>query len=222
MNIMKLRQAAPALLVIFVSILLMQLQPSFGVWCCALVLPLIVGASLFVVRFWSATKAQFAVIAAAFSTVPVVHHAWVFNVEGNAIMAWSLPFALVPALLIVAVATRAPLVRQLRTRRAAFAVIAAASAFCYGMGAAYFANSFFDHGRVQRYDATVKARVVRRHFGFLFKQYDLNVSPWGNHRTVDSITVEPEVIAALRVGDHVYIEQLPGTLGIPWVRVAAP
>jgi len=220
-EMLKFRQAAPALLVFFVSIVLMQLQPSLGVWSGALLVPLIVGGSLFVLRWWSATPPELALIAAAFSTIPALEHAWVFNVEGEMILAWTALFALVPALLTVAIARRSPLVRQLRTRHEWFAVVAVVCAFSYGLGAAYFANTFFDDGPVQRFDATVKSRWVHSQFGILFKRYDLNVSPWGNHRTIDSISVEPDVLMALRVGDHVRIEQLPGLLGIPWVRVTA-
>lgn len=199
----------------------MQVQPSLAVWGAVLIWPLVAGASLLVERVWSATPPQAAIIAAAFSTTPAVHHAWIFNVEGNAIIAWAAPFALAPLLLGVAVAWRAPVVRQIPSRREVFGIIAAVSAFSYGMGAAYFANTFFDQGPAKQYDATVKARVVSSHFGFLFKRYDVNVSPWGTHRTIDSITVEPDVIMALRVGDDVRIEQLPGLLGIPWARIRA-
>ena len=218
---MKLRRAAPPLLVLFASGALMQQQPSLAVWIGTLLLPFLVSPSLFVARWWSATPPQFALIAAAFSTTPAVHHAWVFNVEGEAILAWSVPFALVPCLLAVVIARRAPLVRQIRVRRALFAVIAVVGAFSYGMGAAYFANTFFDRGPVKHYDATVKARMLSSHYGFLFKQYEVNVSPWGDHKSVDSITVTPDVIGTLRVGGNVRIEQSPGLLGIPWVRIVA-
>jgi hypothetical protein len=120
------------------------------------------------------------------------------------------------------VALRAAVVRQLRERRVVFGIIAGVSCFSYGMGAAYFANTYFDGGSVQPFHATVRSRIVSSYFGVLFKQYDLNVSPWGSHKTVDSINVSSDVIAALREGDHVRIEQSPGLLGIPWVRVAAP
>lgn len=219
---LKLSRIKPVVLVILVSGILTQLEPSLGVWCGALSLPLLAVASLFVTRWWATTPPQLAVIAGAFSTMPAVHHAWVFNVEGNAILAWSGLFALVPLLLVVAVALRAALVRQIRARRVVFAIIAGVSCFSYGMGAAYFANTYFDRGSTQPFEAIVKSRIVSSYFGFLFKQYDLNVSPWGNHKSVDSINVSSDVIAALRVGDHVRIEQSPGLLGIPWVRVAAP
>jgi len=219
---LKLSRVKPVVLVFLVSGILTQLEPSLGVWCGALSLPLLAVASLFVTRWWATTPPPLAVIAVAFSTMPAVQHAWVFNVEGNAILAWSCLFALVPMLLVVAVALRAALVRQLRERRVVFAIIAGVSCFSYGMGAAYFANTYFDRGSAQSFHATVTSRIVSSYVGFLFKQYDLNVSPWGSHKTPDSINVSSDVITALRVGDDVRIELSPGLLGVPWVRVAAP
>jgi hypothetical protein len=59
---------------------------------------------------------------------------------------------------------------------------------------------------VRHYSATVKARVVRSRFGFLFKEYDVNVSPWGDHHDVDSINVEADVLEAMRDGEEVDCE----------------
>lgn len=218
---MKLWRVAPALTVILGSGALAQAEPSLAVWSGALIWPLLVGASLFVARAWSATPPPLAILAAVFSTLPAVHHAWVFNIEGNMLLAWSGLFALVPLLLAVVVARRTPLVSQIGSRRAVLALVVAVSACSYGMGAAYFANTFFDQGPVQRYTATVKARFVRSHFGFLFKQYEVNVTPWGDHQSVDSISVPRDVFEALRDGEQVHIEQSPGLLGIPWVQARA-
>jgi hypothetical protein len=216
---MKVRRVAPFLLVTFVSCVLAELEPSLAVWSGALIWPLLVGASLLVAPWWSASPPQVAVGAAVVSVLPALHHAWVFNLEGNGILGWAALFSVVPLLLWFLVARRMFLVNQLGSRRPVFGVIAVVMALGYGMGAAYFANTYFDRGPVQHFAATVKNRFVSSYFVVLFRQYEVNVNPWGNHRRGDSICVERDVLEAMRDGEVVHIEQFPGLLGIPWVRV---
>jgi hypothetical protein len=222
MNRPTLREAAPALLIGVPSIILTLLEPGPGVWVAALSLPVLAWASLFATRWWSGLKPQIPFFVAIFSSVAVVHQAWVFNLEGEGILAWSALFALPPALPAVAVALRAPLARQIRAGRAVFVLIGAFGIFSYGMGAAYLANTVFDRGPAQHFQVTVKARFISSYVGILFKKYGLHVSAWATHRRVESVIVPSAVFTAVRAGDEVRLEQFPGFLGVPWVSVAAP
>jgi len=218
----RLRRGAPVLLVMVVSGLLAEAGPSLAVWVAALIWPLLAVASLLVARWWSALPPRLAVLFPCISMLPAVHHCWVFNLEGNVVLAWALPFALPLALMMVVVARRARVAQQVRDRRGFLVAIAAVSAMGYGLGAAYFVNTFFDRGPVRTSQATVQSLWVKSTYFVLFKEYDVNVNPWGSRRTVTSINVSADVMAALDQGDTVSIEQLPGALGIPWVRIALP
>lgn len=222
MNRPTLRELSPALLIGVPSLILAMLEPGPGVSVAALSLPVLAWASLFGTRWWSGMKPQVPFAVAMFSTVAVAHQAWVFNLEGNGILAWAVLFALPSALPAVAVVLRAPLARHIRARRALFVLVGVVSVSGYGMGAAYLANTVLDRESPRYFQVTVEARIISSYFGILFKEYELHVSPWGTHRRVDSVTVPSAVFTAVLVGDKVRLEQFPGFLGVPWVRVAAP
>lgn len=208
------------MLVMLVSGALGQLQANLAVWVATLSWPLLVGASLLVARLWSATPPQLALLTPTIAAIPAISHCRVFNLEGEAILVWSLPFVFVPLMVALAVARRAPAVRQLRFRRGFFAGIVAVGAIGYGMGAAYFVDTYFDRGPVRNFPTTVQSLWIKSTYGFLFKEYDVNVNPWGSHKDIDSINVDYDVMRTLRKGDEIRIEQHPGALGIPWVTIA--
>jgi hypothetical protein len=88
--------------------------------------------------------------------------------------------------------------------------------FAYGYGAVVTVNCLFDKSTPQIFHANVLAKRIS---SGKTTTYYLDLSPWGQRKEADEVTVSKEVFDRANINDDVNIYFMEGRFGIPWFEV---